>query len=141
MYHSNDEWLFLCQKHRYTSSRKVIGFVMDDGGSIPVSGKKFSLRHCAQSDVGTYPLSHLVSTSRSFPGVKRPESEACHQPPSIFEVKNSWSITSLSVYAFMTCPRDKCTFTFVFPASPIVTYSAFPLTVGTGQDHPDLWPI
>jgi hypothetical protein len=49
-------------------------------------------------------------------GVKRPEREADHSPPSSAEVKNTWSYTSTPQYVFMAwClvkHRDNFTFTF-----------------------------
>jgi hypothetical protein len=36
-----------------------------------------------------------------FLGVKRPGREADHSPPPSAEVKNAWSYTSTSLYAFM----------------------------------------
>jgi len=37
-----------------------------------------------------------------FPGVKRPEREADHSPPSSTKVKNAWSYTSTHPYVCMT---------------------------------------
>jgi hypothetical protein len=34
-------------------------------------------------------------------GIKRPEREADHSPPSIAEVKNAWSYSSTSLYVFI----------------------------------------
>jgi hypothetical protein len=42
-----------------------------------------------------------MGTGGCFPGVKQPESEADHSSPSSAEVKNAWSYTSTSQYAFM----------------------------------------
>jgi len=42
-----------------------------------------------------------MSTGNSFPGVKRPERETHHSPPSGADVKNVWSYTSTSPYVFM----------------------------------------
>jgi hypothetical protein len=48
-------------------------------------------------------------------GIKRPECEADHSPPSIAEVKNAWSYTSTPQYVFIaSCfvkHRDNFTFT------------------------------
>jgi hypothetical protein len=51
-------------------------------------------------------------------GVKRPEREADHSPPSTAEVKTAWSYTSTPQYVFMAwClvkHRDKFTSSFFF---------------------------
>jgi hypothetical protein len=39
--------------------------------------------------------------SGSFPGVKQPEGEGDHSPPTSAEVQNEWSYTSAHPYAFM----------------------------------------
>jgi hypothetical protein len=39
-------------------------------------------------------------------GVKRPECEADHSPPSSVEVKNAWSYTSTPQYVFMAEDDD-----------------------------------
>jgi hypothetical protein len=48
-------------------------------------------------------LSREITQQRSFfPGIKGPRLGAdCHSSPSIFEVKNEWSYTLTSPYAFM----------------------------------------
>jgi hypothetical protein len=50
-------------------------------------------------------------------GVKRPEREADHSPPSNAEVKNAWSYTSTPHYVFMAWylvkHRDSFTFTLI----------------------------
>jgi hypothetical protein len=49
-------------------------------------------------------------------GVKRPEREADHSPPSSAEVKNSWSYTATAQYVFMAwcLVNHKDNFTFSF---------------------------
>jgi hypothetical protein len=57
-----------------------------------------------------------MGTRGSSPGVKRPESEADHSPPSAAEVQNLWSYLNSFQYAFMVwCLVKRIDyFTFVF---------------------------
>jgi hypothetical protein len=43
---------------------------------------------------GVHPASYIMDMGGYFLGVKRPEREADHSPPSSAEVKNAWSYTS-----------------------------------------------
>jgi hypothetical protein len=52
-----------------------------------VGAANFSLHHRVQNDSGAHPASHPMGTKGSFPGLKRPEREADHSPPSSAEVK------------------------------------------------------
>jgi hypothetical protein len=49
--------------------------------------KYFSLHHRVHNGSGAHPASYPMGTRGSFPGVKRPGSEADHPPPSSAEVK------------------------------------------------------
>jgi len=50
--------------------------------------------HRVQTGPGAYPASYPMGTGGSFLGVKRPEHEADHSPPSSAEIKSPWSYTS-----------------------------------------------
>jgi hypothetical protein len=52
--------------------------------------QEFSFVHVVQTGSGVQPASYLMSTGESFPGVKRPEREADHSPPTSAEVKKTW---------------------------------------------------
>jgi hypothetical protein len=60
---------------------------------VPAGTGNFSLHHCIQTSFGAHPA--------SYPRVKRSGREADHSPPFSSEVKNEWSYTSTSQYAFM----------------------------------------
>lgn len=49
---------------------------------------------------------YSVGVKSSSPGDKRPWSDASHSPPSSADVKNNWSCTSTTPYAFMACKRQ-----------------------------------
>jgi hypothetical protein len=53
----------------------------------------FSLHHRVQTDSGAHPASYSVSTRGWFPGVKQPDRETDHSPPTSAEVKNAWGYT------------------------------------------------
>jgi hypothetical protein len=61
---------------------------------FPTGAGDFSLHHRIQNGSGAHPASYPMGTSGSFHGVKQPEREADHSPPSSVEVKNAWSYTS-----------------------------------------------
>ena len=61
------------------------------------------------------PPSPLFSAYRgSFPGVKRPEREGDHLPPSNAEVQREWSYTSAPPIRLCGVDRDYFAFTFFF---------------------------
>jgi hypothetical protein len=64
------------------------GYGLDDRGSrvpFPVKTGNFSLHHHVQNGSGVHPA-YLMGTMGSFPGVKHPEREADHSPPSSAKV-------------------------------------------------------
>jgi hypothetical protein len=73
---------------------------MDTGWSTERSefecqwGQEFSLLHVVQTGSGVHPTSYTMGTGGSFPGAKRPGSEADHSPPTSAEVKKMWIYTS-----------------------------------------------
>jgi hypothetical protein len=67
---------------------------------FPAGGGNFSLHHRVQNDSGAHSASYPMGTRGSFPGVKRPRSEADNSPPSSFEVKNAWSYISTTPIRF-----------------------------------------
>jgi hypothetical protein len=63
---------------------------MDDRGSrvrLPEGAGNFSLHHRVQNGSGAHPASYPMGTRALSLGVKRPECEADHSPPSSAEVK------------------------------------------------------
>jgi hypothetical protein len=54
-----------------------------------------------QTGSGVNPTSYTMGTGSSFPGVKRPGSEADHSSPNGAEVKKMWIYTATPPYAFM----------------------------------------
>jgi hypothetical protein len=64
---------------------------MDGRGSIPGGTKFFSCRPGSLMLPGSY----SEGTGDDFSGVKRPESESDHSPPSSAEVKNGGTIPPL----------------------------------------------
>jgi hypothetical protein len=54
-----------------------------------------------QTGSGVHPSSYTMGTGSSFPGVKRPEREADHSPPTSAEVKKMWIYTTTPLYALM----------------------------------------
>jgi hypothetical protein len=73
-----------------------------------------SLHHRVHNGSGAHPSSYPMGTTDISLGIKRPEREADHSPPSSAEVKNAWSYTSIPQYVFMAwClvkHRDNFTF-------------------------------
>jgi hypothetical protein len=61
---------------------------------FPAGAGSFSLHHRVQTGSGAQPSSYPVGTICFTLGVKRPECEADHSPPSSAEVKNACSYTS-----------------------------------------------
>jgi hypothetical protein len=69
---------------------------------VPVEGQEFSLLHIVQTGFRTHPASYPMGTRVSFsPGVKRPEREGEHSPPTSAEIKKTWVYTSTAPYIFM----------------------------------------
>jgi len=60
----------------------------------------FLLITASRPALGIHPASYPTGTRDSFPGIKRPEHEAEHLPPSSIEAKNAWRYTSTPQYAF-----------------------------------------
>jgi hypothetical protein len=50
-----------------------------------------------------HPVSCLVGTGGSFPGLKCPRCESDNSPESSVEVKNPWSCQSTPMHAFVAC--------------------------------------
>jgi hypothetical protein len=72
-----------------------------DGGSIPGTGRDFSLLHFDESDTGVHPAYSMGSES-SFLGLRRPRCQADHSLQSSAEVKNMWCYTPIPPYVFMS---------------------------------------
>jgi hypothetical protein len=70
-------------------------------GSSPGRGREFFFSPRPVRLWGPPTLLSNGGTRGSFPGVKWPEREADHSPPSNTEVKNAWSYTSTPQYASM----------------------------------------
>jgi hypothetical protein len=58
-------------------------------------GQEFSLLYVVQTGSGVHPTSYTMGT-----GVKRPEREADHSPPTSAEAKKMWIYTSTPPYVF-----------------------------------------
>jgi hypothetical protein len=72
------------------------------GVRVPAWTWNFSLHHSrVRTDSGAHPASYPMSARALSLGVKRSERETHHLPPSSVEVKNTWSYTSTTQYAFM----------------------------------------
>jgi hypothetical protein len=54
-----------------------------------------------QTGFGVRPVSYQVGTGAVSPGIKQPEREADHSPPTCAEVKKTWIYTTTPPYAFM----------------------------------------
>jgi hypothetical protein len=96
----NSDHPVLNQPRNFNLTGIALGYGLDDRDSrVPVlaAAGNFSL-HLLWG-----PSSLLFNGYRElFPwGLKRPGREADHSPPSSAEVKNAWSYTSTSPYAFM----------------------------------------
>jgi hypothetical protein len=66
----------------------MIDYGLDDQGSIPCSGRDFSLRHRVQTGYGPHAAFQWVS------GVKRLKREVEYFLPSNGKVKHTWTLTS-----------------------------------------------
>jgi hypothetical protein len=76
-------------KSRDSSVRTALGYGLDDRGSrvrFPAVAGNFSLHHRVQNGSGGHQASYPMGGALSL-GVKRPEREAYHSPPSSAEVK------------------------------------------------------
>jgi hypothetical protein len=96
--------LFVFKTSLDSSVSIALGYGLEDRGSrvrFPAEAGNFSLNHCVQNGSRTHPASYSMGTVGSFPGVKRPQREADHSPPSSAEVKDAWSYTSTPQYVFM----------------------------------------
>jgi hypothetical protein len=88
---------FWLSQSRDSSVSVGLGYQLDDRGSsvrFPAGAGNFSLHHRVQKGSGAHqtPI-QWVQRAPSL-GIKRPEREADHSPPSSAEVKNAWSYTS-----------------------------------------------
>jgi hypothetical protein len=66
----------------------MVLFCHDDRGSgvrFPAVARNFSLLHRVQKGSAAHLVSYPMGTGGSFPGVKRPDREADHSPPSSAE--------------------------------------------------------
>jgi hypothetical protein len=90
-------------------------------------------RICVSMGVVRHPVSYLVGTRDSFPGVKRPGREADHSPPSSAEVKNTWSCISTPKYVFMAwCfVKHRDNFTLLYLSSIIIAGHLRPIILPT----------
>jgi hypothetical protein len=75
-----------------------LSYSLDEQGSIPSTGKEFSLRHSVQASSGDHP----VSPRDLSLGVKWPGSEANLSPQCTTAVNNTCNCISTVSYIFMT---------------------------------------
>jgi hypothetical protein len=90
-------------KSRDSAVGIATGYWLDVRGvevRVPV-GSSISLLHIVQTGYGVHPTSYPMGTGALSPGVKRPEREADHLPPTSAEVKKTWVYTATPLYAFM----------------------------------------
>jgi hypothetical protein len=88
------------------------------GVRVPEGAGNFSLHHSVQNGSVAHPTSYSMGTRALSLGVKRPEREADHSPPSSTEVKECVELYLHSLYAFMAwClvkHRNNFTFALIF---------------------------
>jgi hypothetical protein len=80
----------LNNKNRDSSVGIALGYGLDDRGSrvrFPAGAGNFSLHHRVHNGCGPHPASYPMGTRDLSLGVKCPEREADHSPPSNAEVK------------------------------------------------------
>jgi len=87
-------------------------------------GARFSAP--GQTGPGAYPASYTMGTG-SFPGVKRPERDVDHPPPSSAGVKERVELYLYPppLWAFEACSRGNFTFIFTVDLSSCVLYQYF----------------
>jgi hypothetical protein len=77
----------------------ALGYRLDDWGSrvrFPPGTGNFYIHYRVQTGYGAHPGSYAMGTRGSFPGVKPPEREADHSPPSSAEVNERVELYHLS---------------------------------------------
>jgi hypothetical protein len=77
-----------CLRHEKDTEQDLL-LETDQGSRVhfPVGAGNFSLHHCVLNSFGAHPASYQMGARGSFLGLKRPEREADHSPPSSAEVK------------------------------------------------------
>jgi len=78
----------------------VTGYGLDDWGSNPDKGEKTYLYKLVRTGPTLEPTLPPIQCLLTLPGEEQPEREG-HSPSSSAEVKNEWSYTSMTLYAFM----------------------------------------
>jgi hypothetical protein len=63
----------------------------------------FSVLNSIQIGFGDNPASYSVNTGKSFPELKRPESEFDNSRAASAEIKNDWNCTSNFLRIFIAC--------------------------------------
>jgi hypothetical protein len=80
----------------FSSVDIALGYGLDDRGSrVRFPAGNFSLHHRLHNGSGAHPASYPRGTGALFLGVKQPEREADHSPPSSAEVKMHGAIPPL----------------------------------------------
>jgi hypothetical protein len=74
------------------------GYGLDGWGSIPGTGKRYSILHSVQTGSVAHPASYPMGIGG---GLISKECQADHSPKSTAEVKNGWRYTCTPPYAFM----------------------------------------
>jgi hypothetical protein len=94
------------------------------GGSgvrIPVGTRDFALLQKVQTDSGAHLASYTMGTGVLSRGVKRPDHDVYHSPPSSDEIRNEWRYTSTPLaYLLYGLERYSCTFTFFTKTNEIL---------------------
>jgi hypothetical protein len=60
---------------------------------VPAGAVNFPLHHHVQASSGAHPVSYIMGTRGSFPGVRRSGREADQSSTSSVEFENAWSCT------------------------------------------------
>jgi hypothetical protein len=74
----------------------ALGYGLDDRAyrvRLPAGAEDFSLHYRVQNGSAAHPASYPMGTRGFSLGVKRPERETDHSPPSSAEANNEWSCT------------------------------------------------
>jgi hypothetical protein len=90
--------LTITKTKRKKLSGQWLGYGLDEKGSIPGRGERFTSQLLSQSGYGAHPASYPMGTGSSFLGGK---AEANHSPPFCIEVKKEWSYTSITPFIFL----------------------------------------
>jgi hypothetical protein len=110
-----EQWVHVTFNCLITLTIVLLGYGLDDRGSrvrFPVGAGNFFLHHRVQNSSGAHPASCPIGTRGSYPGVKRPDNEADHWPPSRTEVKEWVKLYIRYVFIAWSLVKRRDNFTF-----------------------------